>query len=220
MTFQFNTKKAAKEFSGNVSLGNTKMPGTTVSMDAFSCKVGSKLAKVKGSVCHKCYARRIQKMRPSVDKGWKANQAKLEAAIANGTIELWAHGIAYQITKAGQSHNRFLDAGDLVSVDGLQAFVLVAKLTPSVLHWVPTREAMIVKAWLKAHPEGFPANMIVRVSATKVNDAPRKFANTSTVHKNATPEGHICPASTQGNKCGDCRACWDHDVANVSYPLH
>ena len=36
-------------------LSNTsKMPGKSISLDANICKTGSKLAKVKGSVCHDC----------------------------------------------------------------------------------------------------------------------------------------------------------------------
>ena len=29
-----------------------------------------------------------------------------------------------------------------------------------------------------------------------------------------------CPAKDQGNKCMDCRACWDRSVSNVTYPKH
>jgi hypothetical protein len=62
----------AKTF-GKISTRNSKMPGTTFAIDAFACKTGSILAKTEGTPCHGCYARRIQKMRPSVDKGWKDN---------------------------------------------------------------------------------------------------------------------------------------------------
>ena len=29
-----------------------------------------------------------------------------------------------------------------------------------------------------------------------------------------------CKAYTRGNQCGDCRACWDKTVKNVSYKKH
>ena len=42
--------KESQEY-GKISLGNTKMPGTTYAVDAFACLTGSKLALVKGSIC-------------------------------------------------------------------------------------------------------------------------------------------------------------------------
>ena len=86
--------KEAKTF-GNVSNGNTKMPGTTFAVDAFACNTGSKLAKVEGSVCSKCYAIRIQKMRPSVDQGYKANLTKYLTSDRQG----WVAAIAFQIIR-------------------------------------------------------------------------------------------------------------------------
>ena len=65
----FTTLKAAKE-TVSITNRNTKMVGSAFSSDSFACKVGSRLANVKGSVCESCYARRIQKMRPSVNQGW------------------------------------------------------------------------------------------------------------------------------------------------------
>ena len=63
------TLKAAKESAGKLSLGNGKMPGSTFATDAFSCKVGDKLAQVKGSVCDSCYARKLQKLRSNMPGG-------------------------------------------------------------------------------------------------------------------------------------------------------
>ena len=40
-------------------LSNTsKMPGKSISLDAFKCITGSILAAVEGSVCEDCYARK------------------------------------------------------------------------------------------------------------------------------------------------------------------
>ena len=68
-------KKAIAE-SGKVSLGNTKMPSTTFAISAKACKVGAKLVNVKGSTCSRCYALKLQKLRPSVDQGWTNNLLK------------------------------------------------------------------------------------------------------------------------------------------------
>ena len=47
--------KEAKEITGGLS-NPSKMPGKAYSIPASRCNVGSRLAKVKGSVCEGCYA--------------------------------------------------------------------------------------------------------------------------------------------------------------------
>jgi len=218
------TLKAAIQTAGKVSNGNSKMPGSTFPISARECLTGSKLAKIEGSTCSRCYALKLQKLRPSVDKGWTANYLKATTMIRDNP-EAWAKAASFQIARfaarTGEYYHRWFDSGDLQSVDMLRAIVRVCERTPAIRHWLPTREATIVRDFL-ALGGVLPANLVVRVSSTMVGDGPRARAlNTSTVHrKGATVHGHECPASKQGNACGDCRACWDRDVANVSYPLH
>ena len=47
--------KEALEITGSLSKPS-KMPGWAYGLPAKECKTGSKLAKVKGSVCDGCYA--------------------------------------------------------------------------------------------------------------------------------------------------------------------
>jgi hypothetical protein len=218
------TVKASIEQGGRVSEGNGKMPGSTFAISAKECKVGGKLATVEGSVCNRCYALKLQKLRPSVDQGWTANYLKATSLIEQNPAA-WVKAVAFQINriiaKGGQPFHRWFDSGDLQSVAMLSAICEAAKATPTVRHWLPTREAKMVKDFL-AQGGIVPANLIIRISSTMVNDAPiAGHANTSTVHRKGQPHhGHACPASHQGNNCGDCRACWSKDVQNVSYPLH
>lgn len=217
------TVKAAKE-SANISKGNSKMPGSTYAQDSFACKVGSRLANVKGSVCESCYARKIQRLRPSVNKGWSANYEKATRLIATNPAQ-WIDACVFQIKriadKTGENYHRWFDSGDLDSVEQLDAIVAVACATPTIKHWLPTRELDIVRQWQALRPANrFPSNLVVRLSAPMVDSKPVKAAHTSTVHKHKAPHGYACPARTQGNQCGDCRACWDASVANVSYPKH
>ena len=79
---QIRSLKAARELAGVASLRVSKIPGSSYSTDSFACHVGSKLAKVVGSTCHKCYARRIQTYRDSAAKGWTSNSAKATSLIA------------------------------------------------------------------------------------------------------------------------------------------
>jgi hypothetical protein len=220
------TLKQAKLDGGNVSSGNTKMPGTSYALDAFACNVGSRLRDLSGSVCSDCYAIRIQKFRPNVDKSYKSNQ-ELVDGLSLDTLSKWVSGVVHQIKKRNVSHHRWLDAGDVPSVLFLQGVMAVCLLTPAVKHWLPTRELGLVKRWLSEG--GYrPANLCVRVSAPMVGDSPVRTTSgilegvqTSTVHiKGTEHEGVGCEASLNGNNCGDCRACWDINVPNVSYPRH
>ena len=223
----------AKDIAGKVSEGNTKMPGSTYALSAKHCLAGSKLAQVEGSVCHRCYALKLQKLRPSVDKGWTNNYFKATKVISDNPSK-WVEACTFQITriskKTGECYHRWFDSGDLQSVEMLTAICSVATSTLQVKHWLPTREAKIVKDFLKSGGV-IPNNLVVRVSSTMIDDAPIKgHANTSTVHrKNSAPHGHSCPASSEAHRalrtdnaanCGPCRACWDKSVPNVSYPLH
>ena len=50
--------KDAKEITGSLTR-TSKMPGLSYSLPAWECKTGSKLRKIKGSVCASCYALRV-----------------------------------------------------------------------------------------------------------------------------------------------------------------
>ena len=209
--------KEAKQF-GNISKGNTKMPGTTFAIDAFSCNVGSKLAKIEGTPCFSCYARKLQKLRPSVDQGWKANLAKWQQANKSE----WVQAMTFQINRYNvDGYHRWFDSGDLQSLEMLRNIIDVALLTPHIKHWLSTQERGIVEAYRKQYGQE-PSNLVIRVSASKVDakTMPR-FANTSMVFtKHGKALGKECKARTRGNQCGDCRACWSKDVEVIAYPKH
>lgn len=218
------TLKAAHAMAGKISDRNSKMPGSTFAISAKRCNVGSKLVDVKGSVCDRCYALKLQKLRPSVDKGWEANYMKATTLIDENPAQ-WVNACVFQIkrsaAKSGENYHRWFDSGDLPSMSFLKAIVAVAEATPEIKHWLPTREAKLVKDYMAAEGS-LPMNLIIRVSATMIGDKPvTSHCHTSTVHrKGEQAEGHSCPASQQGGNCGECRACWSLDVFNVSYPLH
>ena len=46
---------------GKVQERNSKIEGSTFNLPTWACNTGSKLAKVAGSVCEKCYATAIEK---------------------------------------------------------------------------------------------------------------------------------------------------------------
>jgi len=136
-----------------------------------------------------------------------------------------------------QTHFRWFDSGDIVSVRLGEKILEVCKATPHVRHWLPTRTYKFAKyrpiiEALEALPnvvvhrpiiealEALP-NVVVRYSSDSINGATVEAKNSSTIVPNAGAGiGHECPAYKQGGKCLDCRACWAKDVPVISYPYH
>ncbi len=209
--------KDAKKL-GNISTGNTKMGTTTFAIDAFACKTGSKLAKNPNTPCHSCYARRLQKLRPTVDQGWKLNLSKWLQA----NPKAWAKAMAFQIERYNtDGFHRWFDSGDLQSLEMLDAIVDVCLQTPQTKHWLPTQERGIVKKF-KANGGVVPDNLVIRVSASKLDGAmPNGIDHGSQVFTKGTePKGLECKARDRDNACGPCKACWSKDVEFISYPKH
>jgi hypothetical protein len=222
------------------SVGNpSKMPGTAYGISAHHCQTGGKLAKVAGSVCHGCYAMRGNYITRDVKKSHAIREAALQ------DLPLWTETMARYLAflhgpagpKKGKSGNpidkgwhRWFDAGDLQSVAHLGAICEVARRTPAIRHWLPTRELAYVRQYVKDDGQ-VPANLVIRVSATMVDGPATKAWNlTSGVHtrEDSQPQGtHYCPAPDHGGTCNhpndpkqNCRACWSGSVAHVSYHKH
>ncbi len=222
---EITTLKQAQSIAGTLGYPS-KMPGTAYGISATLCHVGAKLAKVPGSTCHECYALRGHYQSDAVKQAHAARFAGLDnPQWANAVVFMLrrAHGldggtVSANIKVAGW--HRWHDSGDIQSTSHLAAICQVARRTPELRHWLPTREAGILAAYIKGGAV-IPSNLLIRVSATMVDGSPSKaFAHTSTVHKASDAIGHVCPAPAQGNECGACRACWSRDVANVSYHVH
>lgn len=229
------TLKAAKAITG--SLGNpSKMPGLSYGLPAakaefvptvckdrglpvplqYGCAVGALMADIPGTTCHGCYATKANYRYSSV-------QIAQTERVVGVYHPMWKEAMIRLIghyVPANDPYFRWHDSGDLLGLWHLLLIVDIANALPWVQFWLPTREAAIIAEYRKLHG-AFPANLIVRVSAIKVDGQPSRAAShTSTVHADKAANGHVCPAPTQGNACGDCRACWNHDVANVSYHVH
>jgi hypothetical protein len=185
-----------------------KMPGFAYSTPAHECKTGTKLRLIPNSVCSNCYAfergrYRFQNVKDAQYKRFKSL-----------THPLWVEAMAAQINSKKVKFFRWHDSGDVQNLDHLRRIYSVCKLTPDVQHWMPTREA-----WTKDYIAEAPKNLVVRFSIPMIDQAAgTSWPNTSTV---STKKIDVtCPAPLQGNKCKDCRACWDKSVSNVCYGEH
>jgi len=206
-------KEQAINFVGTLS-NTSKMPGKSISLPAQECKTGSKLRKVKGSVCEKCYAMKGCYSWGNVQKALYNRLDKVN----NTSSSDWVSGMVKLINK--QKYFRWHDSGDIQSIQHLDNICKVVLLTPNTLHWLPTKEVKMVRDYLKSNE--IPDNLNIRVSSPMIDQKPikmHKSVNTSTVHTDKS-YGFECPAGGQGGACLDCRSCWNKDIKNVSYKLH
>ncbi|MEC9126948.1 MAG: hypothetical protein VX840_08405 [Pseudomonadota bacterium] len=197
-----NIKEAAA-ITGSMTR-TSKMPGLSYSLPAWECKTGSKLRKIKNSVCSACYALKGNYTR------YKAIKAAQYVRLASLNNELWTAAIVTQIKR--QKYFRWHDAGDVQDLQHLNKIYEVCRLTPGTKHWMPTREA-----WIKDHLDSKPDNLVIRFSAPMIDQAaPASWPNSSEV----VTEGATCPAPQQGNSCGDCRNCWNPEIKTIKYGKH
>jgi len=196
--------KKAKLITGSMTR-TSKMPGLSYSLPAWECKTGSKLRKVKGSVCASCYALKGNYTR------YKAIKAAQYVRLDSLKHPLWTAAMIAQVKR--QKYFRWHDAGDVQDLDHLNKIFEVCRLTPNTNHWMPTREA-----WVKEHLPRSPKNLVIRFSPPMINQrAPESWPNSSMVIDKGY---HTCPAPSQGGQCGDCRQCWDPKIKVVSYGKH
>lgn len=221
---------AARAIAG--ALGHpSKMPGYSYGISATRCLTGSKLRGVRGSVCSGCYALTdwYRTWRPLLE-----GHARRWAGLRH---PLWVEAMVRMIGAACVGEHRWFrwhDSGDLQGGWHLANVAEVARQTPDVAHWLPTREYEIVAEYLRGVE--LPPNLTVRLSAHMIDAepvVPPELAHlpTSTVSSVSRYASGVAIVEGKGsiecraveardNKCGDCRACWDPRVRCVSYPQH
>jgi len=226
MTNTFISLKEAESVVGGLSRPS-KMPSFSWSISARRCNTGSKLAKVKGSVCEGCYALKGRYMFTPIQKAldrrynqWSDNREK------------WVDAMIYimhnkqHIINAGVF--RWFDSGDIQGSAMLDDINTVAWASPTIRFWLPTKEYKLIKDYDKE----IAPNLVIRVSAPMINKSFPEYAYEgnnhtydyiSTVYTKDNinmAKGRVCPASKQDNQCGSCRACWNDKVSEVSYLAH
>jgi len=191
-----------------------KMETFGYSTSALDCKQGGKLHEIKGTVCEHCYARKGRYIFNSCQKCLNARMDKIK------NEPYWADAMIYIINHKkikGKLIDKFRwhDSGDLQSMEHFRKIIEIARKTPKVKHWLPTKEVKLMQAFIKTG-EKLPSNLNVRVSGFMVNGKPIKLKGMTTsvvITKDMlgkTP-GFDCPVyaeSDHGSKCGSCDMCY------------
>jgi len=211
---EFQSMKQAIAYVQGIS-EPSKMPGYAYGIPARACVMGSILVKIKGSVCSNCYALKGNYMFPCVQD---AQARRLATITLPGWADAWVYILAHSRSKRAR-WMRWHDSGDLQSVAHFACIVDVATRTPNTQHWLPTREYAMIAQYLR-NGGTIPANLVVRQSAHMVGRKAPESAHPQVTGSTVDGPGMQCPAPTQGNTCGDCRACWDPSVRVVTYTEH
>ena len=209
----------------------SKMPGWAYGIPAAECKTGKKLQDVEGSTCYGCYAL----------KGcyvFKVVQEAQYRRLDSIKHPFWVRAMVHLLQSKKSKYFRWHDSGDVQDLKHLAKIFKVARLTPDVQHWMPTREA-----WVKPYLDRAPANLVIRFSMPMIDqEAAASWPNTSTVTSDHSVDN--CPAfrtdktgtvhtleeytaMTKPKKkeldlghCGSCRSCWNPDIKNIAYGKH
>ncbi len=193
----------------------SKMPWWGWSISAKHCVTGKKLHQQPGTTCEHCYALKGRYMFPNVTS---AHDRRLQALSHPDYVEAFVSVLSH-LYKGTEDRFRWFDAGDLQSVDHLRIICDIARQTPQVRHWLPTREYSFVREYLRSGGD-VPENLVIRMSHNLVGQAPsgRLFdLPFSTVDVNRA-DIHQCPAPTTENKCASCDACWTKK--DINYHAH
>ena len=224
-------------------LTNTsKMTFGSFGFSAKYCKAGFHLSKIKGMICHICYGL----------KGHYATSdylTKTERTMRSLDKKFWKEAMVFIInTKVGITDFRWFDNGDLQSDKMLRDIMWIAKQTPNVKHWLPTKEHRMVKRVIYNGSKK-PSNLDIRLSVLKIDGNPYKtiklarqlglnvsvsVSRLTFEHLKPHPEFNFVKCHTahsirdkydtekrkQLESCGICRACWNQEGDVVYYELH
>ena len=204
--------KNEKAFYKRMLSNTSKLGCKSISLNAKSCKTGSKLAKKKGSVCFGCYALKGCYQFPVVQN---AMERRMKFFYHKDFIPI----MVFLLSSLRKKKFRWFDSGDVQNTIMALNILEICRLTPDIKHWIPSKEYKIWREALKI--QKLPKNVCLRMSSPNIDQEPLKgFENTSTVHKDKKAFGLECIAYKQDGKCLDCEACFNKKVKNVSYPLH
>ena len=213
-------QKAKIETGG---LSNTsKMPCFSWGIHTRYCKRGKELQKDKSSICGSCYAMNGAYLWKPVDNAYTRRYLSCKNLPRHKWVDYMVTVMKSNAVK-NKGYFRWFDSGDLQSVSMLEDIVSICKKTPSIKHWLATREYKIV-----AQVHDIPSNLVIRQSHDKIDKLDRnnisEYVNQSVTISDRsiklTKKQFNCPSLLQDGKCLDCRACWNSRVKTIAYIKH
>ena len=121
----------------------SKMPAFGWGISAKKCVTGTKLAKIKGTICSKCYALKGRYVFKNV---FNAHEARRKAIEEVEWVDYMAEllTLKYKNLDKSKRYHRWFDSGDIQSFGHLMKIFEVCELTPQIKHWLATREYQLI----------------------------------------------------------------------------
>lgn len=140
------------------STGNNKM-GKVLSFSIppiITCHPDAPCTKRDGKKFSKCYADKLQILRPSLAKSWENN---LDLLMKDNEYENFIEDTVSVITFVDPVMFRWHVGGDIFELGYLNAMLEIAESCPAVKFWAFTKRFDTVSEWLEMYPNGkFPTN--------------------------------------------------------------
>lgn len=163
-------------------------------------------------VCQGCYATtgnyrfsNVKRVRAVNKEEWK--------------LTSWTHTMVDLLKH--ESHFRWLDSGDLYSLELAEKVYDVCKATPWCKHWIPTRMYKFAKFQEVLDKLNALPNVVVRYSGDSIDKEPIGKYVSLVIKPHTKPDNaHVCPAYEQEGKCNGCRECWSKQARSIAYPAH
>ena len=201
----------------------SKMPGKSFSIPTSSCKMGSKLSLIEGSVCSLCYTKRGSYLYPNVKTLRQDNldhyMENMDTFVSDLTTLIQA-----EYLNTGVPYFRWFDSGDLQNQAMLMDIIRIAYSLPHIKFWLPTKEIQLIKTTLhgmKVNKISLPSNLNIRISVFMINadyfSAIKGTTQSRVITKDVEPtEGEIVCSGI----CVACNyACW-LSTKSVAYIKH
>ena len=192
----------------------SKMPAKSWSLQAGSTCPGSidPVTKQPLPVCAGCYAKDGMYNMPNVKTVREANREDWKRAE-------WVDEMVALLKK--QKFFRWFDSGDVYHPALAFKIYLVMEKTPQVQHWLPTKSYNIPKIRAILERMKMLPNVVVRYSSPSITgEFNSDHGSTVIAYADDETAATVCGAYSRDGKCGDCRACWNKDVAVIAYPTH
>ena len=132
------TIKQANQNIGGLSDAG-KMPALSWNIPVEYCDTGSVLIEVEGSACFGCYA---DAGRYKFSNVKNALENRFQKYLENR--QLWVESVVFILNNSKLMQRvpffRWFDAGDIIDLQHLMDIYQVARNTPHITHWLPTKE--------------------------------------------------------------------------------
>lgn len=201
----------------SIATHSGKMDGIpSISTSVLCNKNCAKNAAIKGSICEKCYARGLAKMRKQLAEKLKANYHFYT------TVNLSAEDVPF----INSAIFRFESFGDLANVQQFKNYCTIAEANPQTRFVLWTKNHCVITEALK-HGTTIPQNLYIIASSVYINKSAIGVVKKCrpllpfidavfTVYDKQTIKAENININCGGRKCLECRRCYSLEHGKIA----